>query len=335
MLDIRRQSQNFLRLYNKSISSRKKFGNSSSSDGIGKQPVAVIKTGDVGIDNHCAPLTLSGEVADQIGAFRQQQLRVYMDMCHICSKHGVVLDDKLLRAVFLHPADRPYTLLRRSLRQPSGLLSVTDFNRRSTATTNGSVRGSKCWQSADLSGRQTVASLCHTAAGRQLALTNTLANDVTDVDLAALSDTSDTLDPDTCIPVSSLYRSKKRIRSRPTIMKLSTGSARIERKVDCWLTFEEYLHLTSNLSSSATARSNMRHLPDDNAVWSNRLLDKLRLVLPPNDDPGRLCRVDSIFHRVTDGGTATASRSQGRYRTGLRSWPINQSGYVQYGTINK
>lgn len=65
----------------------------------GERPkVAVIKSGDANIDNHCAPSTLTGDVADAIDAYRQQQLRVYTEACQLCRESGVVLSERLLRS---------------------------------------------------------------------------------------------------------------------------------------------------------------------------------------------------------------------------------------------
>jgi hypothetical protein len=65
----------------------------------GERPkVAVIPSGDADIDGHCAPSTLTGDVADGVDAYRQQQLRVFMEACQLCRQRGVVLSERLLRA---------------------------------------------------------------------------------------------------------------------------------------------------------------------------------------------------------------------------------------------
>jgi hypothetical protein len=65
----------------------------------GERPkIAVIKSGDADIDNHCAPSTLTGDVADGIDAYRQQQLRVFTEACQLCRQGGVVLSERLLRS---------------------------------------------------------------------------------------------------------------------------------------------------------------------------------------------------------------------------------------------
>lgn len=107
-------------------------------------------------------------------------------------------------------------------------------------------------------------------------------------------------------------------------MNLSTGRAVIKRKVDCWMTFEEYESLTKSL---AIRYENMNVTPEEteNAFWPGHLLDKMRLAMPPYDKPPTRDKENSIFTRVH----RTKAVNYGYEPTDV--WPQNEDGYTQIG----
>ncbi|XP_046840765.1 EF-hand calcium-binding domain-containing protein 12-like [Xenia sp. Carnegie-2017] len=78
------------------------------------------------------------------------------------------------------------------------------------------------------------------------------------------------------------------------IMNLSSGTAEVTRRADCWMTYEEYCKLTSHLAPRV--RSSWKRSDDDDN-WPSYVLDKLRLYV---EEPRRqLTRnVNSIFNVV-------------------------------------
>ena len=62
-----------------------------------------------------------------------------------------------------------------------------------------------------------------------------------------------------------------------------------------------------------------------NAFWPGQLLDKLRLHMP-NPEP----KAGAVFNTVQ---RPSEKRIYPGYNNDLKTWPINNSGYVQYGSI--
>ena len=62
---------------------------------------------------------------------------------------------------------------------------------------------------------------------------------------------------------------------------------------------------------------------DDNAFWPGQLLDKLRLCMPQNEP-----RASAVFTNVRQ-----ERKVYPGYNNDLNTWAVNDSGYVQYGTI--
>ncbi|XP_074644628.1 EF-hand calcium-binding domain-containing protein 12-like [Tubulanus polymorphus] len=87
---------------------------------------SMIKIGHKGIDDHCRPSTLDGEVGIQIDKFRQARLLEYHNVIALCKERNVKLNEKLLGKVLLYPPEKPRAVLRKKLRQPgTGLFSST------------------------------------------------------------------------------------------------------------------------------------------------------------------------------------------------------------------
>ncbi|XP_006631239.3 EF-hand calcium-binding domain-containing protein 12 isoform X2 [Lepisosteus oculatus] len=71
-----------------------------------------------------------------------------------------------------------------------------------------------------------------------------------------------------------VYPPRKAVERGRQLVKLSTGQARIGRRTDCWLTFEEYASITRDSPQRPSRRAN----PD--AFWPGRDLETVRLLLP-------------------------------------------------------
>ncbi|XP_022302015.2 EF-hand calcium-binding domain-containing protein 12-like [Crassostrea virginica] len=104
---------------------------------------------------------------------------------------------------------------------------------------------------------------------------------------------------------------------------LSTGKAIIRRKVDCWMSFEEYDRLTRHL---AIRYQQLHGSSDSNAFWPGQLLDKLRLCMPPYDKPELPDQSGIMFHNVKDRKLTNLGKARD-----YSAWPVNEKGFVQSG----
>ncbi|XP_013411229.1 uncharacterized protein LOC106174281 [Lingula anatina] len=107
-------------------------------------------------------------------------------------------------------------------------------------------------------------------------------------------------------------------------INLSTGRAVVRRRVDCWMSFEEYDRLTSKF---AVRYKQLHGNIDDNAFWPGHLLDKIRLCMPPYDNPQHEPGARSMFRNTTTGEL----RTNHGYDNDLNLWPVNDSGCIQMG----
>ncbi|XP_078487461.1 uncharacterized protein LOC100179680 [Ciona intestinalis] len=115
-------------------------------------------------------------------------------------------------------------------------------------------------------------------------------------------------------------------------VNLSTGRALVSRKVDCWLTFEEYERLTSTLEPTIR-----RERPIPNAFWPGHLLDKLRLCLSPcTSHPLPACDAarskNTSFYQVKR-KPHNGHRANYGYDNNERTWPTDGK-YVKYGNVD-
>lgn len=104
---------------------------------------------------------------------------------------------------------------------------------------------------------------------------------------------------------------------------LSTGKAIIRRKVDCWMSFEEYDRLTRHL---AIRYQQLHGSSDSNAFWPGQLLDKLRLCMPPYDKPELPDQSGIVFQKVKERKLTNLGKARD-----YSAWPVNDQGYVQSG----
>ncbi|XP_038047773.1 EF-hand calcium-binding domain-containing protein 12-like isoform X2 [Patiria miniata] len=114
------------------------------------------------------------------------------------------------------------------------------------------------------------------------------------------------------------YPQGHEVRAEPEMMALSSGKAFVSRKVDCWMTFEEYDRLTRHLGKRYVTLDGAG--VDPNAFWPGQLLDKICLCMPGIDKPS----TDSIFTSKR----STTHRAYPGYNNDLKWWPISEQGYM-------
>ncbi|XP_060081393.1 EF-hand calcium-binding domain-containing protein 12-like [Ylistrum balloti] len=119
------------------------------------------------------------------------------------------------------------------------------------------------------------------------------------------------------------YPQRSTVAATGTKENLSTGKAVIRRRVDCWMTFEEYDKLTSHL---AIRYQQLHGTTNQNAFWPGHLLDKVRLCMPPYSEPQIADGAHSLFTHVK----GEQSVYPGLQRENS-AWPVNDNGYVQSG----
>lgn len=106
---------------------------------------------------------------------------------------------------------------------------------------------------------------------------------------------------------------------------LSTGRVTLRSKVDCWLSFKDYLKITTSSVSSLT--NSKRYLADPNAFWTGSE-DKLYPYLP--NTKKSLQPTNVHFQRIHRQFTISGNNES---KHGTSSWPVNAAGYIQYGSI--
>lgn len=119
--------------------------------------------------------------------------------------------------------------------------------------------------------------------------------------------------------------------TKPKLTKLSTGIMRIKPKIDSWMTFAEFDKLTKEIQSRPGFNYKYHGLPSNSAFWPGALEDKLRLYLPQETSETKPCSINTIYqpvhrHRVLHRSGISVLHTE----RGL--WPVNDSGYVQFGS---
>ncbi|XP_022101225.1 EF-hand calcium-binding domain-containing protein 12-like isoform X2 [Acanthaster planci] len=114
------------------------------------------------------------------------------------------------------------------------------------------------------------------------------------------------------------YPQAHEVRAEAEMVSLSSGKAFVSRKVDCWMTFEEYDRLTGHLAKRYVTVDGAG--VDPNVFWPGHLLDKLHLCMPGTDRPD----TDSIFTSTR----STTQRAYPGYNNDLRWWPVSEHGYM-------
>ena len=111
---------------------------------------------------------------------------------------------------------------------------------------------------------------------------------------------------------------------------ISTGYVRNKPKVDCWLTFEDYIKLMrfkKGPYGHLPLINCKRYLVDSNAFWPGSSLDNQYSYLPNRPkslNPNRVHfqQVDRRYHRADIPN-----------KHGINIWPTNEAGYVQHGSL--
>ena len=106
---------------------------------------------------------------------------------------------------------------------------------------------------------------------------------------------------------------------------LSTGRVTLRSKVDCWLSFKDYLKITTFGVSSLI--DSKRYLANPNAFWTGSE-DKLYPYLP--NTKKSLQPTNVHFQRINRQFTVSGNNGS---KHGTSSWPVNTAGYIQYGSI--
>ncbi|XP_043934566.1 EF-hand calcium-binding domain-containing protein 12 [Protopterus annectens] len=242
---------------------------------------SVVKTGNLAIDSHSLMSTLSGEWGESIDQYRRTTFKEYMQVLQLCQRYNVELTEKLLERVLLHPGDRPVSKCKQQLprKQGVGLLSHAALK----------------WGSK----------------GR-------------DAEPGTVTEEQAAVDDQHEFSVSSrihsnrlLYPKRKHVAPRSTVMQLSTGQAEVQRKIDCWMTFEEYARFMRKLKRKI--RYHSVHA-DPNAFWPGYLQDKLCIYLQNVKQTGKGTVFSYIDHKP-------------RTDLGISSWPVSDLGYVTSGDI--
>ena len=125
--------------------------------------------------------------------------------------------------------------------------------------------------------------------------------------------------------------SRKPIRKKVT---LSTGKTTLGPKVDCWLNFKDYIKLTAFSKKYPDYYYGIRgplpdckrYLTEPSAFWTGSE-DNLYSYIP--NKPRSLNPTNTHFKRIDRHFNAVHTDA----KHGTNSWPINESGYVQYGSL--
>uniref|UniRef100_A0A1I8H434 HTH OST-type domain-containing protein n=1 Tax=Macrostomum lignano TaxID=282301 RepID=A0A1I8H434_9PLAT len=275
----------------------------------GEEFRSMVKTFDRDIDDHVTPSSLPERpLAEQVDAYRQRQLREFMSIVEACKERGVVFSERLCRRVFLHPADRTRKQIGQQVAplgsNPSELPSsaVLPPGQRATlaaaaggrrggdpgavgVTGGGAVgSGAPWWRQGGGSGGGGGGG----GGGRASNMARLRRALPTQRDLLVDDDDAE--------------------------VELPTGTAMVRRKVDCWLTFEEFQRLTDKIDYSRQA-----HLrgPRKDAFWPGRLEGRVRRFLESGLDGASAYGPQLMFQ-------ATQPARGGRSHPYLpkESWPV-------------
>nr|XP_009862249.2 EF-hand calcium-binding domain-containing protein 12-like isoform X2 [Ciona intestinalis] len=223
---------------------------------------------------------------------RDIRLKEFEDAVRICKENDVVLSETLLRKVLLHPGDDGTIRDVMQLPPPGSSLSK-DF-----------------WKISDEKKRRRKKSKISSA-------------DTTTTESAVRKKATTNL---------ITFPKLRDVTPERHHVNLSTGRALVGRKVDCWLTFEEYERLTSTLEPTIR-----RERPIPNAFWPGHLMDKLRLCLSPcTSHPLPACDAarskNTSFYQVKK-KPHNGHRANYGYDNNEKTWPTDGK-YVKYGNVD-
>ncbi|XP_041745152.2 EF-hand calcium-binding domain-containing protein 12-like [Coregonus clupeaformis] len=235
-------------------------------------------TGNPTQDAHSHPSSLGGDTAKAVDRFRRQCLGEYLDSLYQCHTQGVTVNQATLERVLLHPGDHVLggpkcPVLRQAGSNP---MPGCGGRLRTWIGYSGSTpRGGeeKEEEEHDLEEEAALHKVC--------------------------KDTP-------------LYPSHRSVRRGPKMMTLSTGRAEVRHKTECWLTREEYAHMTSNMREPSSCRA------DPNAFWPGQD-NHVRLYLPRVG----LSPEGVLFEHII----RSPAPSPG-------NWPVSDRGYSTSGDID-
>nr|XP_046165928.1 uncharacterized protein si:dkey-197j19.5 isoform X2 [Oncorhynchus gorbuscha] len=234
-------------------------------------------TGNTTQDAHSHPSSLGGDTARALDKFRRQCLGEYLDSLDQCHTQGVTVNQATLERVLLHPGDHV-------LKGPESVL----LRQAGTNPMPGCGGRLRTWIGYSSSTPR---------GGEEEEEEHGLEEE------AALHKVC----KDT-----PLYPSHRSVRRGPKMMTLSTGRAEVRHKTECWLTREEYTHMTSNMREPSSRRA------DPNAFWTGQD-NHVRLYLPRVG----LSPEGVLFEHII----RSPAPSPG-------SWPVNDKGYFTSGDID-
>ncbi|XP_020356833.1 EF-hand calcium-binding domain-containing protein 12 isoform X2 [Oncorhynchus kisutch] len=255
--------------------------NRNKEDMQDEEVLAIMRTvctGNTTQDAHSHPSSLGGDTARALDKFRRQSLGEYLDSLDQCHTQGVTVNQATLERVLLHPGDHV-------LKGPESVL-LRQAGTNPMPGCGGRLRTWIGYSSSTPRGGEEKEEEEHGL--EEEATLHKVCKD------------------------TPLYPSHRSVRRGPKMMTLSTGRAEVRHKTECWLTREEYTHMTSNMREPSSRRA------DPNAFWTGQD-NHVRLYLPRVG----LSPEGVLFEHII----RSPAPSPG-------SWPVNDKGYFTSGDID-
>ncbi|XP_041460330.1 LOW QUALITY PROTEIN: EF-hand calcium-binding domain-containing protein 12-like [Lytechinus variegatus] len=124
-----------------------------------------------------------------------------------------------------------------------------------------------------------------------------------------------------------VYPKKQDIWPKPEMQNLSSGKAFISRKIDCWMSFEEYERLTGHLKQRYVSLENA---PEHDVFWPGFLLDKIQLCMPETRP-----RNERTSHALFQPTRVRTKRSNPGYNNDISYWVVSDENYLKTGGIDE
>lgn len=325
----------------------------------------VIKIGYKPVDDHCCESTMGGEAGKMVDQFRREKLQEYFLVKNLFEETGIPFTQRALDRVLLYPADKPTNPLKKKITLPLGPLTDewSPFNqpkpkkrskkkrrgigRLSRASLmggaasglSGTVGGGGSDTDGNRNGRGRAGGINASSGGKK-----SVGFAPTDDDRSGSGSSKRSY-----ITVEDIYPFATQVTPKVYKENLSSGRALITRKVDNWMTFEEYTKYTEKLPHRF---QHLGRYSNPEAAWPGFLLDKLRICmdydLPQVDGQGRplvnrdSCAYEGLGTGLYNGKGHCVFRSTAHlnkraypgYNNDLLTWPIGENG-VRYGTIDE
>ncbi|GFR88716.1 EF-hand calcium-binding domain-containing protein 12 [Elysia marginata] len=325
----------------------------------------VIKIGYKPVDDHCSESTMGGEAGKMVDQFRREKLREYFLVKNLFEETGIPFTQRALDKVLLYPADKPTNPMKKKLALPLGPLTDewSPFNqpkpkKRSKKKRRGMGRISRASLMGGVASRLSGAGAGGAASdndggrnGKGLGGLTAFNGGKKSVGFVSQDDdrSGSGSSKRSYINVEDIYPFAAQVTPKVYKENLSSGRALITRKVDNWMTFEEYTKYTEKLPHRF---QHLGRYSNPDAAWPGYLLDKLRLCmdydLPQVDGHGRSvenrdsCVYEGLGtglyngrgHAVFRPAAPQVKRAYPGYNNDLLTWPIGENG-VRYGTIDE